>query len=110
MAKTPETTQQAGALRDRRVQERLDQLRGEYRKLHEQKISTDTERKSLDEQLRTLREKAEREYGTSDVEELKALLERRRQENERMVAEYEQHIEGIKQGLESIEKGDKTPA
>lgn len=92
--------------RDMLVQQKLEQLRIEYGKLHEQKIATDRDRKNLEEQLRILREKAEREYGTSDIEQLKALLEQRRLENDRMVEEYEKHIEGIKQGLAAVEKGE----
>jgi chromosome segregation ATPase len=92
--------------RDMRVQQTLEKLRDEYSKLHEQKIATDRDRKNLEEQLKELRSKAEREYGTSDVEQLRTLLEQRRQENERMVEEYRRHVEGIKEQLEQIEKGD----
>lgn len=92
--------------RDLQVQQTLEKLRDEYSKLHEQKIATDRDRKNLEEQLRELRSKAEREYGTSDVDQLRTLLEQRRQENERMVEEYRQHVDGIKDQLEQIEKAD----
>lgn len=92
--------------KDVQVQQTLEKLRDEYSKLHEQKIATDRDRKNLEEQLKELRGKAEREYGTSDVDQLRALLEQRRQENERMVEEYRQHVDGIKEQLSQIEKGD----
>lgn len=100
---------EAVSSRDMQVQQTLEKLRDEYSKLHEQKIATDRDRKNLEEQLRELRSKAEREYGTSDVDQLRALLEARRQENERMVEEYRQHIEGIKDQLEQIERNDESP-
>jgi len=107
MKQKNEAPKSSVSTRDRVVQQKLDQLRDEYSKLHELKIATDRDRTNLEEQLRILREKAEREYGTSDVDQLRDLLEQRRQENERMVEEYQSHVEGIKQQLEEIEKGSK---
>ncbi len=92
--------------RDRLVQKRLELLKEEYAKLHEQKIATDRDLANLDKQLKELRKKAEEEYGTSDVEQLQALLEKRRQENERMVDGYQKHGDGIKEQLLEIEKGE----
>jgi chromosome segregation ATPase len=90
------------------VEKKLVELREEYRKLHEKKIATERDRQNLEERLRELREQAEREYGTSDVEQLRQLLEQRRQENERMVAEYEQHVRGINERLDEIENAVKN--
>jgi len=89
--------------RDQQVENKLLTLREEYRKLHEKKIATERDRQNLEERLRELREQAEQEYGTSDIEQLRQLLERRRQENERMVAEYEQHVRTINERLGEIE-------
>ncbi|OIP90390.1 MAG: hypothetical protein AUK55_12870 [Syntrophobacteraceae bacterium CG2_30_61_12] len=89
--------------RDQAVQERLEALRSEYEKLSEKRIQTQTMVQNLEEQLQGLREKAEAEYGTSDLEKLEELLEQRRQENERRVTEYQQHIEGIKDQLKAVE-------
>ncbi len=88
---------------DANVQERLERLRAEYARLNEQRIATDRDRKNLEEQLRGLRQKAEQEYGTSDVGELRDLLEKRRKENEQMVSQYEEHIREIKEKLQEIE-------
>jgi hypothetical protein len=92
-----------GSPRDQQAESKLLELREEYRKLHEKKIATERDRQNLEERLRELREQAEQEYGTSDLEQLRRLLEERRQENERMVAEYEQHVREITGRLEAIE-------
>lgn len=94
--------------RDAEVQQKLDQLKGEFNKLNELRIATDRDKKNLEVQLETLREKAMREYGTSDVEELRNLLEQRRMENERMVEEYREHISRIKNDLQEIDKSETS--
>ena len=91
------------APRDQQVENKLAELREEYRKLHEKKIATEQDRKNLEARLKELQEQAEREYGTSDIEQLRQLLERRRQENERMVAEYDKHVREISERLGEIE-------
>jgi hypothetical protein len=93
--------------RDQQVENKLIELREEYRKLHEKKIATEQDRKNLEARLKELQEQAEREYGTSDIEQLHQLLEQRRQENERMVAEYEQHVRDINERLGEIESAVK---
>jgi hypothetical protein len=93
--------------RDQQVENKLIELREEYRKLHEKKIATEQDRKNLEARLRELQGEAEREYGTSDIEQLRQLLEQRRQENERMVAEYEEHVRGINDRLGEIESAAK---
>jgi hypothetical protein len=95
------------APRDQQVESKLVELREEYRKLHEKKIATERDRQNLEARLGELQEQAEREYGTSDIEQLLQLLEQRRQENERMVAEYEQHVREINERLGEIESAVK---
>ena len=92
---------------DQQVENQLVALREEYRKLHEKKIATERDRQNLEERLKELRQQAEQEYGTSDLEQLRELLEQRRQENERMVAEYEQHVREINERLGQIESAVK---
>jgi len=97
-----------GSREDREMQERLTKLREEYARLHTKKIATEQDRKNLEDRLRELRDQAEREYGTSDIEELRRLLDERRRENERMVAEYQKHIQEIKDRLADLEKSVET--
>lgn len=108
MVKKPSKSEEQGdgvSQRDRQVQERLQKLREEYGKLHEKKIATERDRQNLEERLKELREQAEREYGTSDIEQLRRLLEERRKENERMIYDYQLHVEHIRERLVEIESG-----
>jgi len=94
--------------RDLETQKRLEELKSEYNVLNEQRIKTGQHKESLEEQLKTLKDKAQREYGTSDIEELRQLLEKRRKENDRKVDEYQMHINQIKSQLAAIEKAEAT--
>lgn len=99
---------QAVPLEDQKIQEALETLRKEYEGLRKKKIETDTTLENLKEQLEELKKRAEAEYGTSDVEELKALLARWREENAQKVADYQKHIAAIKDALERIETRTET--
>lgn len=88
---------------DKKIQEALEALRKEYEGLHKKKIETDTTLQNLKDQLEELKKRAEAQYGTSDVEELKTMLAQWREENRRKVAEYEAHIHSIKEALDNIE-------
>jgi hypothetical protein len=88
---------------DQAVQKKLEALKGDYKELETKKIQTEANIKTLEAELKKLREQAQKSYGTSDLEELKKLLQKRRQENETLVAEYEQHIQGIQERLGEIE-------
>lgn len=102
-SKGEEPKADATSPRDQVVQEKLEELKKDYKTLDTKKITTEANIKTLEDELKKLREQAQKTYGTSDLEELKNLLENRRQENERLVAEYEQHIQGIKDRLAKIE-------
>jgi chromosome segregation ATPase len=91
--------------RDQEVEKKLAALKNEYNLLRDQKITTTANINTLQGNLDKLRADAEKEYGTSDIAQLQAILEERRRENEHLVAEYEEHIQGIKAGLASIEQG-----
>jgi chromosome segregation ATPase len=91
--------------RDQEVDKKLAALKNEYNQLRDQKITTEANIKTLQGNLDKLRTEAQKEYGTSDIAQLQAILEERRRENERLVAAYEEHIQGIKAGLSAIEQG-----
>lgn len=90
--------------RDQAVQEKLEILKKDYKDLDTRKITTEANIKNLEQELERLREQAQKNYGTSELEELERLLEERRKENERLVAEYELHIKGIKDHLDEIDR------
>jgi predicted nucleic acid-binding Zn-ribbon protein len=106
-SKSGEPAAEAASPRDQAVQEKLEVLKKDYKDLDTRKITTEANIRNLEEELQRLREQAEKNYGTSDLEELKRLLEERRQENERLVAAYEGHIQDIKDRLAEI---DRQPA
>lgn len=88
--------------RDKAVEQKLEGLKKEYAKLHTQKITTEANIKNLEDNLAKLRQTAEEEYGTSDLEKLKEILEARRKDNEAKVAAYEQHVKEIQENLTAI--------
>ena len=92
--------------RDEALERELGQLKSEYEKLRDDKVRTEQNLANIEQQLAELRRTAEEEYGTSDPEALARLLAERRAENERLVEEYRKHIEGIRQGIDEIEKSD----
>jgi hypothetical protein len=90
---------------DDAIQQKLERLKKEYADLNTKKITTAANIHNLEDTLKKLRETAEKEYGTSDIEELKRELARRRQENKDKVEHYEKHITEIKNNLAGIENG-----
>ncbi len=109
-SKGREPRAEAVSPRDQAVQDKLESLKGDFKELETKKIQTETNIQTLEAELQRLREQARQTYGTSDLEELKALLEKRRRENEHLVAEYEQHIRGIKDRLADIESPPEPEA
>ncbi len=57
----------------------------------------------LSGRLEALKAQAQADYGTSEPAELQALLQQKRQENERVVAEYREHIQQIQADLAAVE-------
>jgi len=96
-------TMPPGADRDRKVEQELGELRRRYELLHEKRVRTEQDMSNLSRQLDTLREQAMERYGTSDISELQQLLEEKRQQNERLVAEYKEHITTIQNDLLTVE-------
>lgn len=92
-----------GHRHDAALQEELAGLKAEYQRLREDKVRTEQDVANLTRQLDELCRRAEQEYGTSDPGELAALLEKKRAENEAMVADYRAHLEQIHRGLAAVE-------
>jgi len=88
---------------DEEVLRELERLKSEYAKLDKKRIETATQLKSREEQLKELKKKAEATYGTSDLNELRALLDKWRRENEEKVEQYREHVEQIKEKLKELE-------
>lgn len=82
----------------------IEELTNEYERLNERKIQAQTQLDEATNRLRELQEEAEKEFGTSDVEQLQAKLEQMESENERRRQEYQELLEGIASDLEKIEQ------
>lgn len=92
-----------GTTRDSQVEQELNDLRRQYEQLKEQRVRTEQDMANLTSQLESLKAQAKAEYGTDNPEELQALLEEKRQQNERVVAEYREHIQQVQRDLAAVE-------
>ena len=93
----------AGNNRDAQLEQELNGLRRQYEQLRDQKVRTEQQVADLSGRLAGLKEQAMAQYGTDKPEELQALLDEKRAENERVVAEYRQHIQQIQSDLAAVE-------
>lgn len=93
----------AGTNQDAQLEQELSNLRQQYEHLRDHKVRTEQQVADLSSRLDALREQALAEYGTSDPKELQALLQKKREENERVVAEYRKHIQQIQTDLSEVE-------
>ncbi|WP_419786111.1 hypothetical protein [Pseudodesulfovibrio sp.] len=90
--------------RDSQLERELNDLRRQYEQLRDQKVRAEQDMRNLTQQLDALKAQARTEYGTDDLGELQTLLEKKRLENEQVVAEYRQHIQQIQADLAAVEK------
>lgn len=99
--------QRTSTEQDQALEQELARLKQEYERLREQKFRTEENLLNLQRQLEDLEAQAREEYGTSDPEALEKLLEEKRAENARLVADYRRHIQEINAGLASVEQGER---
>ncbi len=88
---------------DSQLEQELNGLRRQYEQLRDQKVRTEQDIANLSSQLEGLKAQAKAEYGTDNPEELQALLNQKRQENERVVSEYREHVQKIQADLAAVE-------
>lgn len=89
---------------DAALERELAGLKAEYERLRDEKVRAEQDLANLKNQLAELEQRAKAEYGMADPEGLEKLLAEQRAENERLVAEYREHIQGVKEGLDAVEK------
>ena len=94
---------QTGTTKDSKLEQELNTLRHQYEQLRDQKVRTEQDMANLTSQLEALKAQAKAEYGTDDPKELQALLEKKREENEKVVAEYREHVQRIQADLADVE-------
>ncbi|SDK44417.1 hypothetical protein SAMN05660337_0466 [Maridesulfovibrio ferrireducens] len=93
------------AANDNGLEQELNLLKQQYERLREDKVRTEQNLDNIGRQLTELEEQAAQQYGTSDPEKLSRMLEEKRAENSRLVAEYRTHINSIVDGLQKLENG-----
>ncbi|WP_035104183.1 hypothetical protein [Desulfohalovibrio reitneri] len=89
---------------DQELERELGGLKERYEKLREEKVRTEEQLDGLEKRLDEVKARAREEYGSDDPGELARLLEEKRAENARLVAEYREHLEAIDQGLRQAEE------
>ncbi len=89
---------------DAAAQRELAELKAAYERLRDDKVRAEQNLANLARQLEELEARARAEYGTADPAELAALLEGMRAENARLVAEYREHISGVRRDLAAVER------
>ena len=89
--------------RDQALERELQGLKREYDRLREEQVRTEQNLSNIEEQLARLRERAVERWGTAEPEKLEALLAEKRAENEKLVEEYRNHINGIQAALKAVE-------
>lgn len=82
----------------------IEELRKRYEKLNEKRITAQANRERAEKDLADLRKKARDEYQTDDLGELQKKLKEMIANNERMRADYQQHLDGIEAKLKAVEK------
>lgn len=87
------------------LERELAQLKQQYERLREDKVRTEQNLDNIGRQLADLEAQAVQQYGTADPQELNRMLEEKRAENARLVAEYREHISSIMEGLNKLEQG-----
>nr|WP_243439711.1 hypothetical protein [Fundidesulfovibrio soli] len=90
---------------DARLEHELGQLKAEYEKLREEQVRAEQTLAHLQSELATLEEQARADYGTADPAELERMLAAMRADNARLVEEYREHIQSVREGLTNLEQG-----
>ena len=84
-------------------EETFNTLQKRHAKLRDCKISVETQKTSVDEQLAALQTAAEEQFGTHDIAELKAQLEKMEAENEKKLNDYQKKLNEIDEQLAKID-------
>jgi chromosome segregation ATPase len=85
-------------------QQDIEQLRKRHTELDRKKAAAEANLKTANEQLDQLKKQAREQFGTDDLEQLRAKLDEMKKENERKRAEYQKHLDEIEAGLNEVDK------
>jgi len=84
-------------------EETFNTLQTRHAALRDRKISVETQKTSVDEQLAALQAAAEEQFGTHNIAELKAQLEKMEAENEKKLNDYQKKLNEIDAQLAKID-------
>lgn len=82
----------------------IEDLRKRHEKLNEDKITARTNYDNARKQLEDEKAKARTEYGTDDLDALRAELKKMEAENERKRSEYQAHLDKIDADLKEVDQ------
>ena len=82
----------------------IEELKKRYEELNDKKIRAEENLKYAEEILAKLKQKAREEYGTDNIVELGAELERKETENERKRSDYQLSLDTIEANLKEAER------
>lgn len=82
----------------------IEELTKKYKELEASRIRADETLRNAQEQLKAVKERARKEFGTDNLDELRARLEEMKAENERRRAEFQQNIEQVSASLLEVEE------
>jgi|SRR5665213_1243192 len=80
----------------------IEQLRKRYDSLNNAKITAEAHYKTAKTDLDELKATAKADYGTDDLESLRAKLKEMEAENDRKLAEYQRHLDTIDAELKEV--------
>ncbi len=82
----------------------MDRLRKRYEDLSRKKTVCETNLENARRNLEGLRAQAREQYGTDDLEALRAQLEEMKAENQRLQDEYRSSLEAIEANLKDVDQ------
>jgi molecular chaperone GrpE (heat shock protein) len=82
----------------------IEELRRRYDYLNQKRIRTDANLQNARKRLEELQEQAKKDFGTDDLDELRAKLTEMKSENERKRSEYQESLDRIECELAEVEQ------
>ena len=68
------------------------------------KVRADENLKNAQKQLQQVQSEAEEMFGTSNIAELMAMLEKMELENKQLQADYQKHLDEVESELQAVDK------
>ena len=82
----------------------IEELRRRYDDLNQKRIRTDANLQNARKRLEELQEQAKKNFGTDDLDELRAKLTEMKSDNERKRSEYQESLDRIEYELAEVEQ------